>query len=57
MSYNCSLIFYQKYRMLKLVNPAAESKYVDLIVSFTDDGQSDEDDDLPAPPVRYYFGN
>ena len=46
-----------KQTMLKLVNPAAESKYVDLIVSFTDDGQSDEDDDLPAPPVRYYFHN
>ncbi|XP_028399059.1 ubiquitin-like modifier-activating enzyme 6 [Dendronephthya gigantea] len=46
-----------KQTMVKLVNPAPESKYVDLIVSFTEDGRSDEDDDLPAPPVRYYFGN
>ncbi len=43
--------------MLKLVNHAPESKYVDLIVAFTEDGKSDEYDDLPAPPVRYYFGN
>jgi hypothetical protein len=26
-------------------------------VSFTEEGKSDEDEDLPAPPVRYYFGN
>ena len=43
--------------MLKLVNPAQGTKYVDLIVSFTEDGRPEEDDDFPAPPVRYYFGN
>lgn len=39
--------------MMKLVNPAPESKYVDLIVSF----EGEDEDDLPGPPVRYYFGN
>lgn len=44
-------------RMVKLLNPAPELKYVDLIVSFTEEGKCDEDDDLPAPPVRYYFNS
>lgn len=50
-----SMLFCFEFRMLKLVNPEPGKKYVDLIVSFSLDGSSEEDNDLPAPPVRYYF--
>uniref|UniRef100_A0A8C8ZUA9 Ubiquitin like modifier activating enzyme 6 n=1 Tax=Prolemur simus TaxID=1328070 RepID=A0A8C8ZUA9_PROSS len=42
-----------KLTMHKLVKPSAEKKYVDLTVSFAPD--TDGDEDLPGPPVRYYF--
>ncbi|KAM4707570.1 ubiquitin-like modifier-activating enzyme 6 isoform 1-T2 [Discoglossus pictus] len=42
-----------KLTMQKLVKPGADKKYVDLTVSFAP--ESDEDEDLPGPPVRYYF--
>ncbi|XP_063775996.1 ubiquitin-like modifier-activating enzyme 6 [Pseudophryne corroboree] len=42
-----------KLTMHKLVKPGADKKYVDLTVSFAP--ESDEDEDLPGPPVRYYF--
>lgn len=42
-------------RMHKLVKPSTEKKYVDLTVSFAPD--SDGDEDLPGPPVRYYFSH
>ncbi|XP_066135673.1 ubiquitin-like modifier-activating enzyme 6 [Saccopteryx bilineata] len=44
-----------KLTMHKLVKPSTEKKYVDLTVSFAPD--SDADEDLPGPPVRYYFSN
>lgn len=40
-------------RMHKLIKPAAERRYVDLTVSFAPD--TDGDEDLPGPPVRYCF--
>lgn len=42
-------------RMHKLVKPSTEKKYVDLTVSFAPD--TDGDEDLPGPPVRYYFSH
>lgn len=42
-------------RMHKLVKPSTEKKYVDLTVSFAPD--IDGDEDLPGPPVRYYFSH
>lgn len=42
-------------RMHKLVKPSTEKKYVDLTVSFAPDADGDED--LPGPPVRYYFSH
>lgn len=42
-------------RMHKLVKPTTEKKYVDLTVSFAPD--TDGDEDLPGPPVRYYFSH
>lgn len=39
--------------MQKLVKPSADKKYVDLTVSFAP--ETDGDEDLPGPPVRYYF--
>lgn len=42
-------------RMHKLVKPSAEKRYVDLTVSFAPDVDGDED--LPGPPVRYYFSH
>lgn len=39
--------------MQKLVKPAANKKYVDLTVSFAP--ETDGEEDLPGPPVRYYF--
>ncbi|XP_064414221.1 ubiquitin-like modifier-activating enzyme 6 isoform X1 [Latimeria chalumnae] len=42
-----------KLTMHKLVKPSADKKYVDLTVSFAP--ESDGDEDLPGPPVRYYF--
>lgn len=41
--------------MHKLVKPSSEKKYVDLTVSFAPD--TDGDEDLPGPPVRYYFSH
>ena len=45
-----------KQTMKKLVKPSSGSAYVDLIVAFASDGGEDEEEDLPAPPVRYFFG-
>ncbi|XP_067839513.1 ubiquitin-like modifier-activating enzyme 6 isoform X2 [Heptranchias perlo] len=42
-----------KLTMQKLVRPTSDKKYVDLTVSFAP--ESDGDEDLPGPPVRYYF--
>ncbi|XP_051822587.1 ubiquitin-like modifier-activating enzyme 6 [Antechinus flavipes] len=42
-----------KLTMHKLVKPSSEKKYVDLTVSFAP--ENDGDEDLPGPPVRYYF--
>ncbi|KAM8939696.1 ubiquitin-like modifier-activating enzyme 6 [Pelodytes ibericus] len=42
-----------KHTMHKLVKPGTDKKYVDLTVSFAP--EVDEDEDLPGPPVRYYF--
>ncbi|XP_059826118.1 ubiquitin-like modifier-activating enzyme 6 isoform X1 [Hypanus sabinus] len=42
-----------KLTMQKLVKPTLDKKYVDLTVSFA--AESDGDQDLPGPPVRYYF--
>ncbi|KAG8454317.1 hypothetical protein GDO86_000819 [Hymenochirus boettgeri] len=42
-----------KLTMHKLVKPGASKKYVDLTVSFAP--EKDEEEDLPGPPVRYFF--
>ncbi|XP_053317677.1 ubiquitin-like modifier-activating enzyme 6 [Spea bombifrons] len=42
-----------KLTMHKLVKPGAGKTYVDLTVSFAP--EADEAEDLPGPPVRYYF--
>uniref|UniRef100_A0A8C1PNZ7 Ubiquitin-like modifier-activating enzyme 6 n=1 Tax=Cyprinus carpio TaxID=7962 RepID=A0A8C1PNZ7_CYPCA len=42
-----------KLTMHKLIKPSAGRKYVDLTVSFAP--EVDGDEDLPGPPVRYYF--
>ncbi|XP_048053522.1 ubiquitin-like modifier-activating enzyme 6 [Megalobrama amblycephala] len=42
-----------KLTMHKLIKPSSGRKYVDLTVSFAPDVDGDED--LPGPPVRYYF--
>uniref|UniRef100_A0A3B3SSI9 E1 ubiquitin-activating enzyme n=1 Tax=Paramormyrops kingsleyae TaxID=1676925 RepID=A0A3B3SSI9_9TELE len=42
-----------KLTMQKLVKPSPDRKYVDLTVSFAP--EQDGDEDLPGPPVRYYF--
>uniref|UniRef100_UPI00398E3D27 ubiquitin-like modifier-activating enzyme 6 n=1 Tax=Pristiophorus japonicus TaxID=55135 RepID=UPI00398E3D27 len=42
-----------KLTMQKLVKPTSDKKYVDLTVSFAP--EFDGDEDLPGPPVRYYF--
>ncbi|MED6273643.1 Ubiquitin-like modifier-activating enzyme 6 [Characodon lateralis] len=42
-----------KLTMQKLIKPSVARKYVDLTVSFAP--ESDGDEDLPGPPVRYYF--
>ncbi|XP_062987473.1 ubiquitin-like modifier-activating enzyme 6 [Elgaria multicarinata webbii] len=44
-----------KLTMQKLVKPAANKKYVDLTVSFAP--ETDGEEDLPGPPVRYYFAH
>lgn len=38
--------------MIQLIKPSADKQYVDLTVSFT---SPEGEDDLPGPPVRYYF--
>lgn len=42
-----------KLTMQKLIKPSADRRYVDLTVSFAP--EADGDDDLPGPPVRYFF--
>ncbi|XP_038840017.1 ubiquitin-like modifier-activating enzyme 6 isoform X1 [Salvelinus namaycush] len=42
-----------KLTMQKLIKPSVDRRYVDLTVSFAP--ESDGDEDLPGPPVRYYF--
>lgn len=42
-----------KLTMQKLIKPSVERRYVDLTVSFAP--EADGDEDLPGPPVRYYF--
>ncbi|XP_060720529.1 ubiquitin-like modifier-activating enzyme 6 isoform X1 [Tachysurus vachellii] len=42
-----------KLTMQKLMKPSADRKYVDLTVSFAP--ETDGGEDLPGPPVRYYF--
>lgn len=39
--------------MQKLIKPSVDRRYVDLTVSFAP--EADGDEDLPGPPVRYYF--
>ncbi|CAJ1052156.1 ubiquitin-like modifier-activating enzyme 6 [Xyrichtys novacula] len=44
-----------KLTMQKLIKPSVDRRYVDLTVSFAP--EADGDDDLPGPPVRYYFSH
>lgn len=41
--------------MQKLIKPSFDRRYVDLTVSFAP--EVDDEDDLPGPPVRYYFSS
>ncbi|ESO94579.1 hypothetical protein LOTGIDRAFT_232383 [Lottia gigantea] len=43
----------KSHTMVKLLKPNNHTKYMDLILAFTN--ENDEDDDLEGPPVRYYF--
>lgn len=40
--------------MVKLLKPSATTLYTDIIVAFEPD-TLDAEDDLPAPPVRYFY--
>ena len=40
--------------MKELLKPADGVEYMDLTIGIEPPGEDDED--LPAPPVRYYFG-
>ena len=42
--------------MTKLLKPKKGDVYVDLIVSYTPP-LGDSEDDLPSPPVRYYYNS
>ncbi|XP_042341101.1 ubiquitin-like modifier-activating enzyme 6 [Plectropomus leopardus] len=42
-----------KLTMQKLIKPSVDRRYVDLTVSFAP--EADGEDDLPGPPVRYFF--
>ncbi|XP_034714026.1 ubiquitin-like modifier-activating enzyme 6 [Etheostoma cragini] len=42
-----------KLTMQKLIKPSVDRRYVDLTVSFAP--EADGDNDLPGPPVRYFF--
>nr|XP_056713175.1 ubiquitin-like modifier-activating enzyme 6 [Euleptes europaea] len=44
-----------KLTMQKLMKPSVDKKYVDLTVSFAP--ETDGEEDLPGPPVRYYFAH
>ncbi|CAK6972246.1 ubiquitin-like modifier-activating enzyme 6 isoform X1 [Scomber scombrus] len=44
-----------KLTMQKLIKPSVDRRYVDLTVSFAP--EADGDEDLPGPPVRYYFSH
>ena len=52
-SYTCIIYF---FRMIKLLKPAKEKKYTDLVISFLpSNGDEIDTEDLPAPPIRYFF--
>ncbi|XP_056135964.1 ubiquitin-like modifier-activating enzyme 6 [Lampris incognitus] len=42
-----------KLTMHKLIKPSVDRRYVDLTVSFSP--ETDGEEDLPGPPIRYYF--
>lgn len=48
-------LFLSHCRMQKLIKPSVDRRYVDLTVSFAP--EADGDEDLPGPPVRYYFSH
>ena len=39
------------HRMVQLLKPGPTKQYVDLTVSF----ENEEGEDIPGPPIRYYF--
>ena len=39
------------YRMVKLIKPNPDKLYVDFIISF----ESKTGEEVPGPPVRYFF--
>ena len=42
--------------MVKLLKPTKEKKYTDLVISFLPPNEEEIDvEDLPAPPIRYFF--
>eukprot|EP00112_Aurelia_sp_Birch-Aquarium-sp1_P005015 Seg1569.5 transcript_id=Seg1569.5/GoldUCD/mRNA.D3Y31 product="Ubiquitin-like modifier-activating enzyme 6" protein_id=Seg1569.5/GoldUCD/D3Y31 len=42
-----------KKRMVDLIKPEDGTKYVDLILGY--EGDKDDEEELPSPPVRYFF--
>ncbi|XP_071964323.1 ubiquitin-like modifier-activating enzyme 6 [Antedon mediterranea] len=41
--------------MISLLKPSSDDAYFDLVIGF-EPLEEDADEDLPAPPLRYYFG-
>ena len=41
------------FRMVDLIKPEDGTKYVDLILGY--EGDKDDEEELPSPPVRYFF--
>ena len=42
---------YLFYSMVSLIKPGVDKKYVDLTLSF----ENEKGEDIPGPPVRFFF--
>lgn len=49
------IVLFFLFRMTKLLKPKKGALYVDVYVSFDSGTGTDDEEDLPAPPIRYFY--
>ena len=53
MTENPHFLYSLFFSMIDLIKPEDGTKYVDLILGY--EGDKDDEEELPSPPVRYFF--